>query len=388
MTKKKTSVQEITNPRKKLKDAAFARLWAKSAGRCEFRGCNRILYEDGITTENCMSAQSAHIIAFSQNGPRGNSLLSKELDGSEDNLMLLCHQHHRLIDIEEVEKYSVEVLRDMKQEREEEIRQLTELTTEYKSRCVVYTSFVGNAMPHVSDKEIREALWSTRHFPKDKAALRLEGTEGIPDWENEYWVSESSRLEKMFCRLINNGNEGNNTHYSIFALAPQPLLVKFGSLLGSLRHCDVYQRNRDTQTWTWSATETSQNRLITSRPENIKGKAVFIMAVSANAIIEKVKEQLTGEVCDYWVLAADEPSYNWLTSPSQLVVFRSMIEDIFNDIRGRSKCEEIHLFMAVPCACAVEVGRAWMPKADKPLCLYNLNPNGDQYINVLNIKAE
>lgn len=76
MTKKKISVQEVSNPRKKLKDAAYARLWVKSAGRCEFRGCNCVLYEDEITTEDCMSAQIAHIVAFSPDGPRGDRQLS------------------------------------------------------------------------------------------------------------------------------------------------------------------------------------------------------------------------------------------------------------------------------------------------------------------------
>lgn len=33
MTKKKISVQEVSNPREKLKDAAYARLWAKSVGK-------------------------------------------------------------------------------------------------------------------------------------------------------------------------------------------------------------------------------------------------------------------------------------------------------------------------------------------------------------------
>src|ERR1700719_2925733 len=47
-------------------------LWGKSAGRCEFAGCNEILWKSQVTQEPVNIAQKAHIYSFSSAGPRGN----------------------------------------------------------------------------------------------------------------------------------------------------------------------------------------------------------------------------------------------------------------------------------------------------------------------------
>ena len=38
---------------------------------------------------------------------------------------------------------------------------------------------------------------------------------------------------------------------SIFAIAPQPLLILLGSLLTELHDVDIYQRHRINNTWIW-----------------------------------------------------------------------------------------------------------------------------------------
>lgn len=39
-------------------------LWARAAGRCEFRGCNKLLYVDGLTQQRSNLATIAHIVSF------------------------------------------------------------------------------------------------------------------------------------------------------------------------------------------------------------------------------------------------------------------------------------------------------------------------------------
>ena len=46
-------------------------LWARAAGRCEFRGCNKLLYKDDLTQKRSNLAIISHIVAFSPDGPRG-----------------------------------------------------------------------------------------------------------------------------------------------------------------------------------------------------------------------------------------------------------------------------------------------------------------------------
>ena len=46
------------------------RTLARAAARCQFSGCNKLLYKSAATgIGQCL--QNAHIYAFSENGPRG-----------------------------------------------------------------------------------------------------------------------------------------------------------------------------------------------------------------------------------------------------------------------------------------------------------------------------
>ncbi|MGL4879955.1 MAG: HNH endonuclease, partial [Waterburya sp.] len=44
--------------------------WIKSGGRCQFRGCNKLLYRDDLTKIEKNSSYFAHIVADSPGGVR------------------------------------------------------------------------------------------------------------------------------------------------------------------------------------------------------------------------------------------------------------------------------------------------------------------------------
>lgn len=44
--------------------------------------------------------------------------------------------------------------------------------------------------------------------------------------------------------------------------------------------------------------------------------------------------------------------------------------------------------MAMPVACAIELGRVWMPKADMEMVLYDYNTALDEDVPVITIKNE
>ena len=54
---------------------------------------------DGMIKYEFNIAYVAHIIADGAGGPRRDPVLSKKLKADISNLMLLCDQHHPLIDI-------------------------------------------------------------------------------------------------------------------------------------------------------------------------------------------------------------------------------------------------------------------------------------------------
>ena len=83
-------------------------LWGKAAGRCEYDGCNTLLYRDTTTAAEFNIAYIAHIIAASADGPRGDAVLSPQLKDNIDNLMLLCDTCHRRVDREDIAGHPIE----------------------------------------------------------------------------------------------------------------------------------------------------------------------------------------------------------------------------------------------------------------------------------------
>ncbi len=91
------------------------RLLTVSRNRCAFPDCGLPLAEDSGT----FTGQVAHIRAVSEGGPRFDPQQTDEERHSFDNLILLCGRHHTIVD-SEIERYTAEVLVQMKRTHEAE----------------------------------------------------------------------------------------------------------------------------------------------------------------------------------------------------------------------------------------------------------------------------
>ena len=89
-------------------------LWGRAAGRCSFPDCRASLVIDSTSTDEATHiGENCHIVADSIVGPRGRSDLTSEERNSYSNLILLCCNHHRVIDTQ-VQDFPVSRLEEMK----------------------------------------------------------------------------------------------------------------------------------------------------------------------------------------------------------------------------------------------------------------------------------
>lgn len=98
-------------------------LWGKSGNRCAFPECRKELVESETETDDhSIIGEEAHIIAKKTDGPRGKSDLSSEDRDKYDNLILLCSNHHKLID-DQPNNFTIEKLKKIKDDHIEWINQ-------------------------------------------------------------------------------------------------------------------------------------------------------------------------------------------------------------------------------------------------------------------------
>jgi hypothetical protein len=100
-------------------------LIALSGGICAFPGCDkRLVHPESGPDAAAFIGEMAHIVADSRQGPRGDSSLSTDERDRHTNLLLLCGDHHKIIDSQPL-TYSVSVLRAIKADHEDRIRLAT-----------------------------------------------------------------------------------------------------------------------------------------------------------------------------------------------------------------------------------------------------------------------
>jgi hypothetical protein len=93
-------------------------LWGRAAARCSMSGCNLSLVMDATETDDpSLVGEICHIVAESENGPRGVSPLALTQRNSYGNLILMCNVHHKLID-DQPNTYTVEELHRIKSQHE------------------------------------------------------------------------------------------------------------------------------------------------------------------------------------------------------------------------------------------------------------------------------
>lgn len=92
-------------------------LLQKSGNRCAFPGCPSMLTVQESDDSTVILSNVAHIVAQREDGPRGKFALPLNRRDEESNLMLLCPEHHKIID-NKPQLYTVERLRGMKEDHE------------------------------------------------------------------------------------------------------------------------------------------------------------------------------------------------------------------------------------------------------------------------------
>ncbi len=339
----------------------------RAGGRCEFDGCNKDLSVDGVTKLKFNAKQFAHIIADSPDGPRGrpDSLkYAKDIN----NIMLMCPEHHKLID-EDVDTFSVEFLDAMKKKHEDRVRTLLSIQSEKQRVVVLYKANIGSLASCITNEIVQEALWP-EYYPQYNFPIEL-GYNNSSIYENDsaFWSHEKSNLENQVKDKVTRLIETNKiSKIALFALAPMPLLVRLGTLLPAMYDVKVYQKHREPDTWRWSSAQALEEFEL-KHPENMSGESCLVFSISAN--IRKRVEKLFPNA-SIWEITVPNPRLDYLQTEDQLSAFRQITRMAFKEIKDSGK-QDVKVFMAMPNACAVEVGRVWMPKADLPMHLYDYN---------------
>lgn len=93
------------------------------------------------TDDESVIGDECHIVAREEDGPRGESILSKEQRDKYNNLILLCKIHHKIID-DQPGHYTVESLHELKGGHERWVKDSLDIDIQKQQDEEVYMTFV------------------------------------------------------------------------------------------------------------------------------------------------------------------------------------------------------------------------------------------------------
>jgi hypothetical protein len=121
-------------------------LWGRSGNRCAI--CKKELTQDkNAVTATFTLGEQAHIVAESEDGPRGKATLTLEERNSYHNLILLCPSHHVEID-SNVEDWTTEKIYNQKSQHELWVTETLNQTTDNAklAQQISFSSMIDSAV--------------------------------------------------------------------------------------------------------------------------------------------------------------------------------------------------------------------------------------------------
>lgn len=363
-------------------------LWGKAAGRCEFAGCNKSLWKSSVTQEQVNIAQKAHIYAFSSDGPRGNRGVPRAKLNDLQNLMLVCHMCHEKIDKDkDGGRYSVAILQAMKARHERRIELVTGIAEDKASHVMLYGANIGNHSSPLHFQDAARSLFPER-YPADDRAIELGlVNSAAQDRDAAFWSVESHNLITLFDKRVRERLvTGEVTHLSIFALAPQPLLILLGTLLTDIPRAEVFQLHREPAGWGWPSSA-SPSPFTVQEPALGDGPPALALSLSATITDDRIVSVL-GQDARIWNVTIANPNNDFLKSRDQLAAFRALMRPLLDRIKARhGQNTPLHVFPTVSVSVAVELGRVRMPKADMPWRIYDQVNSRGGFVPALSIPS-
>jgi hypothetical protein len=316
-------------------------------------------------------AQVAHVVAFRRDGPRGRVRSRPKDIHALQNLMLLCPQCHKLID-DQPKDYTRRALSEYKRRHEKWIKQATGLSQDRKTALIVFTAPIGKQTVSISYDHMLEAV--APRYPISREGLEIDLTNLLEENSAVTAVAKQNIANRLSRYFEPKGEWQRTGHVSLFALGPMPLLIFLGSQLSNKVSTDLYQRHRDTESWTWKKSgRPVKYTFQTVQTGSDESRVALLLCLSGSGPREMLPSEINPAYFVYELtLDGSTPSPTFLSLREDLDNFRIAYQDALAEIaKVHGSLKELDLFPAVPAPVAVLCGRETLPKIHPALRVYD-----------------
>lgn len=386
-----TDRRDTTIKRGAIKDTVRIALWARTAGRCTI--CNRRLLGDSRTyLHSVLLAELAHNIGATEGS---SSPRRKDNDGvvdteSEENLLLLCHDCHKIIDHpDHIDFFPPEKLRQIKESFERRIEMVTENGGLTRTAALRVGSQIRGSLALASHREVAETLLAVNFLGLVETqrsgdfTCRIHGAAG----GRGFWDAGKQTIDDTLNLVRQAVDCGDVQHISVFAIAPIPLLVYLGWCLDDKTPIRIFQKHRDQFVgWSWiNQGEPVGFEVSATDSQGDAEDVVLACAITSDVNWGFLPEKIT-EVPRVEIRPVDiAPDPTLISHEQSLANFAAQWRAALAIAESRyPTARRWHLIASAPVSVAIEAGRAVMRDAHPQVTVYERGPNSYEGVLVIN----
>lgn len=387
---------------KAISASTTEKVWRDAGGRCMYRGCGRDLSHTTLTTKQAKIAYLAHIVASDPDGPRGK-IDSHSLSDVPENIMLMCDEHHRLIDRVDVAGHPEDLLAEMRKDHTSRVRLLLDSLSYPSAQIITLLADIAQVPTNVSTTELYGALLA-RHLgplPEIKHMLRRtqrDDRSRIGFWK--HFLHEHDSDIREFISFVGNRAPKSTSKIpdtlAIFPLHLVPILVLAGRIVGEARKTEIFQYARNLQTWKWPESIHNLESNLTLQHE-LDRESDFDEAILSFELTSSIdKKCLPRELLDSieskkigWIrILSDNPNADFIKSNTDLNIFSDLARQALKEIQDSWRCKIIHVFGLSPASTLFKFGQM-LQAGNHSLCrVYDRPAQSEKFIPALDITGE
>lgn len=352
---------------KDISQKTAQKVWAEAGARCMFHGCSKNLSEIPLWTLPARVGYLAHIVASDPAGPRGSQADSHRLSDAPDNIMLMCDEHHRLIDSFAPQHYTADVLNEMRQCHRDMVRNYLDSMAFPHTKAVTLHANLANVPTYFHDSELIEAIVATRramlpgvvHYIRRKSQ---RDDRHLPGFWHQYLREHESHIRQLVA-----GFDASNSvteSMAVFPLHHIPTLVLAGRVMGEAQAIQVFQYDKARRTWAWdpqAAAHPSGTFSVGPLPTGRVQEALITLELTAQVDEEALPANLKASLASGdlpWIrVTTSKTGHDCIRHPEDLDQFAQTARRAIIHAQDVMRVQKVHLIAVSPASTVLRFGQ-------------------------------
>ena len=228
----------------------------------------------------------------------------------------------------------------------------------------------GKIDANIDFRQTIEAIRFQRK-PASNHGILINGEASADYKSRTYWDEVQKQLERKFDYMVRSIlSMQPDMHFSVFPIAPIPLIAKLGFLMGDKIQANIYQKSRSPDTWCWQSTDKTNEFLISKEIIRPGNRVALALCLTANIAPERIIEVFDADVI--YKIHPTRYGVDCILSIADLSCFWHQYQVILDEIRNTYlDVKDIGVFPAIPISAAFEIGRRYMPGIYPSLRIYD-----------------